>query len=349
MNTAEVKRIARAWVQSEGPKLRGYQGAYFIGSINTRPDDSDWPPTSDVDIKFVLNEGDPEALRNLHLVFECDGLMLDRSAQSFEIFQNAQNVLGSPWLASHFATNSVLDDPSGRLTSVQQYVAQHYAERAWVEKRCAQVAREFQPYKEMMLGPRSDPMNRLGFPEVVFAMAQYLLVAHLQNPTTRRALVMSQAILEEYGQSLLHEDVLQVLGSAAMAREQVVVHLDELRAAFDYAITVRQTRFPYDSAVTEPARPSTIDGTEVLIEGGYHREAMPWFLWSRSMCQIAIDYDASPKERERYDRHYQQLLQSLGLATPDDHVARAGLAQRTFDRIQVAADAMMDKNPAIVD
>src|SRR5687768_7560127 len=94
MKTAEVKRIARAWVQSEGPKLRGYQGAYFIGSINTRPDESDYPPTSDVDIKFVLDESDPEELAKLHLVFDYDGLRLDRSVQSFESLQNAQNVLG---------------------------------------------------------------------------------------------------------------------------------------------------------------------------------------------------------------------------------------------------------------
>lgn len=178
MKTAEVKGIARSWVQIEGPKLRGYQGAYFIGSINTRPDESDYPPTSDVDIHFVL-------------------------------------------------------------------------------------------------------------------------------------------------------------------------HLDELRAAFDYAIARRQTRFPYDSAVTEPARRATIDGTKELIEGGNHREAMLPLLWDRAMCQIAIDYDAPPAEQARYDRQYEQLLQSLGLTTPDDHVARAGLAQRTFDRIRVAAAAMMDKNPAI--
>jgi hypothetical protein len=90
-----------------------------------------------------------------------------------------------------------------------------------------------------------------------------------------------------------------------------------------------------------------IDGTKAVIDGGYHREAMSMLLWCRTMCQIAIDYDAPPQERERYDRHYQQLLQSLGLVTPDDHVARADLAQRTFDRIQEAVAVMMDKNPAI--
>jgi hypothetical protein len=348
MKTAEVKRISRAWVRSEGPKIRGYQGAYFIGSINTRSDDSNYPPTSDVDIHFVLDEGDAEALRNLHLVFDHDGLRLDRSAQPFERYQNAQNVLGSPWLASHFATNSVIEDPSGRLTSVHQYVAQHYAERAWVEKRCAQVAREFQPYMEMLVGSRSDPMNRLGLPEVVFAMAQYLLVAHLQNPTVRKAMVMSQAILAEYEQSALHEDILEMYGSATMEREEAAVHLDELRTAFDYAVTVRQTRFPYDSAVTYPARYATIDGTMALIEDGHHREAMLPLLWNRAMCQIAIDYDAPPAEQRRYDRQYEQLLQALGLTTQDDHVQRADLAQRTFDRVQVAAAAMMDKNPAIV-
>lgn len=198
-----------------------------------------------------------------------------------------------------------------------------------------------------MVGSRSDPLYRQGFPLLVLTLAQFLLVAHLQNPTVRKALVMTQAILEEYGEGPLQEDVLQVLGSATMEREQVAVHLDELQAAYDYAITVRQTHFFGDSPVTESARRSVIEATKALIEGGYHREAMLPLLWNRALCQIAIDYDAPPKERERYDRHYQQLLQSLGLATPDDHVARADLAQRTFDRIRVAAVAIMDKNSAI--
>ncbi len=347
MKTAEVKKIARAWVQSEGPKLRGYQGAYFSGSINTRPNDSDYPPTSDVDIKFVLDEGDRVALEKLHLVFDYDGLMLDRSVQPFENFQDAQNVLGSPWLASHFATNSVIEDPSGRLMSVHHYVAQHYAERGWVEKRCAQVARDFQPYKEMMVGSRSDPVYRLGFPLVVLTLAQFLLVAHLQNPTVRKALIITQAILEEYGESPLHEEVLQVLGSATMTSEQVALHLDELRAAYPYATSVFQTRFSIDQNMSEAVRPTAIAAAQALIDAGYHREALFGILVHRALCQIAIDYDAPPAEQARYDWQYEQLLQALGLATPDDHVARADLAQRTFDRIRVVAAAIMDKNPAI--
>src|SRR4051812_40395998 len=115
MKTAEVKQVARVWVQREGPKLPGYQGAFLIGSINEKPDESDWPPESDVDIKFVLDENDPAALERLHQVFDYEGLVLDRSVSSSERFQTAQSVLGSPWLACHFAANSVLDDPSGHL------------------------------------------------------------------------------------------------------------------------------------------------------------------------------------------------------------------------------------------
>ncbi len=348
MKCAEAKRIAQEWVRREGPNVRGYQGAYFIGSINTRPDDSDLPTTSDVDLTFVLDDDDPQTVQTLHLDFDHDGLMLDRSVHSFEQFQDAQSVLGSPWLAAHFATNCVIDDPSGRLTSVHHYVAQHYAERAWVEKRCAQVAVDFQDYKEMMVGSRSESLYRWGFPLVAITLAQYILVAHLQNPTTRSALVVTQAILKDYGQSALHEEMLQTLGSATLERDQVEAHFDEFCAAFNYAIAIRHTRFDADGAVTEPARPATIDGTKALIENGSHREAMFPLLWNRALCQIAIDFDAPPQERERYTLDYEQLLQSLGLATLDDHIARAQLAQQTFDRIRVTAAAIMDRNPAII-
>jgi hypothetical protein len=196
MNTAEVKQIARQWVQHERTNIRGYQGAFFIGSTNTRADDDSWPQSSDVDIKFVLDEDDADLLERLHQVFGAQGIVIDRSVCSVRDIQDAQTVLRSPWLACHFALPSIIDDPSERLTLLQKQVASQYAQRPWLEQRCAVVAEEFAFARQLLLEPESHPLHSYGTFWPAIALAELLLVADLRNPTVGKGLVITRGILK---------------------------------------------------------------------------------------------------------------------------------------------------------
>jgi hypothetical protein len=55
MLAGEARAIAQQWVEEEASKTAGFAGAFIAGSTNWLPEDDAFSPTSDIDIKLVLD------------------------------------------------------------------------------------------------------------------------------------------------------------------------------------------------------------------------------------------------------------------------------------------------------
>ena len=148
MLVKEAKELARRWVMEEGIHIPKVWGAFLHGSINWLPDDAAFPADSDLDIMLVLDEKDPGLKLGKFLYH---GLLLEVSYLPRDEIQSAGRVLGLYHLAGSLRAANVLLDPSGELTRIHKEVAEEFAKRRWVEKRCRHAV------DKLLLGCRLDP------------------------------------------------------------------------------------------------------------------------------------------------------------------------------------------------
>lgn len=101
--------------------------------------------------------------------------------------------------------------------------------------------------------------------------------------------------------------------------------------------------------VTEYSRPVAIDGSQEMIESGYHREAVLWICWTHTFCQTALFNDATSDVQNQFTPGYRQLLASLGIDSFVDLQRRNEQLKELLPAIEKAAEAIMASNQAILD
>jgi hypothetical protein len=109
----------------------GFLGAYFGGSTVALPDDAELPVASDVDVVVIAVAEPPLKLGKF--------LYLDTLLEVTDLPRHqlaSMEVLTSYHLASSLRTDTIIADPTGFLRRLQTQVAAHFAERAWVRRRC---------------------------------------------------------------------------------------------------------------------------------------------------------------------------------------------------------------------
>ena len=111
MTVREAKAIAREWVTQHAAGVPGLVGVSIDGSMNHRPEDSEYQTTSDVDLWHVM-EGEPEVFGHERIRYE--GILLDLFELPSAQFSDAETVLTSWVNASHLAIPGVIYDPTGR-------------------------------------------------------------------------------------------------------------------------------------------------------------------------------------------------------------------------------------------
>jgi hypothetical protein len=346
MIVKQVKNVAQQWVMEEATSLAGFNGAFFHGSVNWMADDEPFPTSSDVNVMVVVEGSDPPSA--LHK-FPYRDVILDVSYMSNKSFASSDTMLADYRYAHSFTANSLISDPSGQLTKVQQAVSKHYARRKWVRKRC-QHARDWLLSTLQWL-KEEDP-----FHDQVFAWLYPLsmpthitLVAGLENPTVRKCYVACGELLARYGQLPLFESLLRLLGSAEMDRRQVESLLDSCAEAFDCAKGIVKTPFFGASIISHATRPIAIDGSRELIDSGHHREAVFWIIAIHTFCQKALHNDGAPELQRRFTPSYRRLMRELGLN------AFAGLQQRNeqlkeiLPQVWEATEIIIGANPGITD
>ena len=346
MKVKQAKEAARQWVLEEGSKTPGFSGAYLHGSANWLTDDASIPATSDTDVMVVLTGVEPPIKPGK---FHYKGVLLEVSYISRDTLSSPESVLGRGHLAGGFRTRSVILDPSGQLTALQEVVSREYARRSWVRTRCERAADAARSAGRALheAVPLHDQATMAVFAAGLTTFV--LLAAGLKNPTVRKRYVAAREVLAEYGRLDFQEPLLELLGCAAMEREQVEHHLDGVTAAFDAASRVTiKTPYRFASDISNAARPISIDGSRELIERGLHREAVFWLAATYGRCRTIFAADA-PELLPRFDPSYRELLADLDIDSFEDRRLRCGEVEAFLPRVWEVAEEIMAANPDIED
>ena len=346
MTVGEGKRIGRAWVEESAGGVRGLRGVFFGGSAAWRSDDEELGSSSDIDLFHVIEgEMGPEHSQR-KLIHR--GVLLEPSYKPFDGFASADAVLADWLCACHLSIPSVVWDPSGYFAELQRNVASHYAERAWVERRCdgirAAILETFLPGMETA----SDIDERiLCFMSSVNHLYNLPIVASLGPPTVRRASGLFGRIAATHGSPRLVESLLELIGSAALKRPEAATLLAGCTRAYDRALAVHHTPFYADWDLGETSRPLMVGGAQELIEQGDCRDAALWILFVHWVAQQALRRDAPEEERKHFRDDYGRLLSALGLGSPTAVERRAAGVKAAVAAVEELAREAIARNPAI--
>jgi len=345
MQVKQAKAAARRWVVEEGSKLPGFRGAYFTGSATGLTDDGAYPATSDLDVHVVL-EDPGDALKPGKFLYR--GVLLEVSYIPRDTLRSPEAVVTNGHLAGAFRTRSVIADPTGDLTALQEFVSREYARRRWVRTRCERAADGVRNAAHALdeATPLHDQVTATAFAAGVTTYV--LLAAGLKNLTVRKRYVAARAVLAEYGRLDFHEPLLALLGCAGMERERVEHHLGAVTAAFDAAKVAIKTPYRFGSDISDVARPISIDGSWELIERGLHREAVFWLVATYCRCRHIFDADA-PELLARFDPGLHELAADLGIDSFAARQRRCRDVEAFLPQVWEVAEAIMAANPGIED
>jgi hypothetical protein len=340
----QAKDIARQWVEENASQIPGFAGAFFHGSINWLAGDDVLPPTSDLDLMVVVDDPPPVKLGK----FLYRDVLLEVSFYPSAALRSPEEVLGQSHMAGSFRGQSVIADPTGWLTHLQEAVRKDYARERWVRQRCAYARDKALRYlgSAQVSAPFYEQVMRWLFGTGLWT--HVLLAAGLENPTVRRRYATARALLAAYGHLDLYEVLLENLGCAWMRREHVARHLAPLAKALDAAKEAIRSPVPFASDLGDGARPIAIEGSRALIATGDHREAVFWVAVTYSRCQWVLDHDAPRAVFDRFDPGYRDLIGDLGIASPSDLALRAEQAKQLLPRVWAAAEAIVAANPKII-
>jgi hypothetical protein len=345
MNVGQVIELAREWVEIYGSKIPGFCGAHLMGGLNFNPKDSPFPSYRDVDLNILLRDGDGWDVHDLSY----KGLILEYGSVNIEAYKSAEIVLSDPRLASNLAVNSILSDPMGILASLHKTVALEYPHRKWVLARCDS-AKSAAKDSLNELSQSSSPIygfSNLGL--LIFDLSGLIAIAGLKPPTNRRSLVLAKEVLETWGQTDLHEEILKVYGSAHFSKPEVEAYLPICAIAFDKAVEVKQTAVPYGYKLHSQVKPYFIDGAKEMIDEGHHREALIWIAAGILISTNAILVDAQEDEKPMFLANAYQLLSDIQLITPEDIESRIQQARALTDHVFKIADTIVSQNSEIME
>ena len=250
-------------------------------------------------------------------------------------------------LACSFSADSILADPTGQLTQVHETVARHYRESQWVLARCENAKKDvLDQWLPWMIQSESLCQAVFDFAMTVMEIALIPVLADLRPPTVRQALVVAQHVLRQHGQLSLYEDLLALVGSAALTEPEMLEVLRGYEAAFDQATHVFRTPFWGQSGVGAAARPIFIDGTRDLIDRGYWREAAWFALGGHSLSQTAIENDVPEEKKAQYREQYGCFLARWGIRSTQDLRDRAEPARQLLCRSMQVGNRICAGNAA---
>jgi hypothetical protein len=344
----EAKRIAKEWVEAEAPNISNFQGAFLVGSLNFRKQDEPLPPTSDVDVRIVVDFDNRELIYKQGLVQQIlmvRGIKLDTGFDPIQEFITPEQVLSNFIYASNFSVPNILSDPTGKLTKLQKAVAEQFASKKWVTKRIEGASGLAQwGLDGLQSGSFIDRMLALWY---AMNIASLPLQADLRPPTIRKGVIVFLDVMEAFGRHDLHESLLKLYGSQSMTRVDVEMHLEDLSNTFDRVIEIVQSP-SFGDFINPIARSIVIDGSWEMVNDGFHREAMIWIGSMRTICQKTILRDAHEEEQMHYVEQYQKLLADMGLHSEDDFQKRAEYGALLLDEVMQVAEQIVETNEKII-
>ncbi|TDF95100.1 hypothetical protein [Paenibacillus piri] len=338
MNVGLARAAAAEWVKEHASRADGYCGAYFSGSTIILADDAELPASSDVDVVVVTEQAEPP-IKLGKLFYR--GTLLEITYLSWNEIASVEVVLTSYHLAGSFRTNTIIDDPTGHLRSLQAEVSRHFAERDWVRRRCANARIKIENGLRSIdaSAPLHDQVMSWLFPTGV--TTHVLLVAALRNPTVRLRYLAARSALTDYGHADLYPELLKLLGCDQLSPQRVEQHLGELARTFDAAAAAARTPFFFSTDITAAARPIAIDGSRELIQSGSHREAVFWIVATFARCHKILAADAPPELQRTLLPAFEAMIADLGITSAGDLTGRAEQVIRFLPVLWETAEAIM--------
>ncbi len=335
----KARAAARAWVAESAAGVPGFGGAFYTGSTIGLGGDAELPAVSDVDVAVVVAGPAPAKLgkfRYRDALLEVTYLPWDEVAAAARTY----------YLASSFASNQVIADPTGRLGRLTEVVSGTFARPVAVRRRCADVLRRVHSGLSTLDTAASWPELVTGLVFPASLATQLLPVAAQHPPTVRLRYLAARNLLAARGGDL-YRAMLDVLGCVDVDRATVQRHLDGLAVTFDRAASVARTRFFFSADITAVGRPVAIDGSQQLIDAGDHREAVFWIVATHARCARILAADGPPAGRAAADRRFRAAVGDLlGLHGTADVLDRRDRACALLPAIRAAAGAIVEAGQA---
>jgi hypothetical protein len=347
VSVGEARAVAARWVAEHGARAPGFAGAFLSGSATWLPAEADLPVGSDVDVMVVTaaDQAPPKLGK-----FPYGGVLLEVTYLCWDELPSAEAVLSSYHLAAALRGDTVVADPTGRLTLLCSATAAGYARLPWVRRRCEDAERRILGGLDSLEAldpshPWHDQVTAWLFATGV--TTHVLLTAGLRNPTVRLRYLAARTLLHEYGLPEFHEDLLRLLGCAHLTRERAAHHLEAMTAVFDATVPVARTPFFFVTDITRAARPVAVDGGRDLIERGRHHEAVFWIVATYARCLKLLAHDAPPHTTAAFAPAFAELLADLGIVAPADLRRRAQDVRAFLPRLREVTEAIIAANPDI--
>lgn len=355
MNVQQVKQITREWLANNLAEYPGLRGAHFVGSINSMLEEADFPSYKDVDFHLIFQPGSPTLenpgpFMNI-LETHYRGVILEGGYKPISDYQTPEAVLGNPEIAHHLTVDSVIYDPDGWLQNLQKSIRQGYARRHWVQARIEYECHMMERWREIR--SHAQAMDPSGLTE--FSLLGYhltfltalLCIATLQSPSS--ALDRLRGILVEYNRRDLYDEAMAILGLQGCSVDQLKQMLEEGAEAFDLAVRVKKTSFPFQHKLNAHQRGYFVDKCRSLMDAGMIEEAMAWALtfYGGSISVILVD---GPEEiRPTYLNRKKRLVDMVNMATPESRDERFSRMLKLDEQFFKLAETMVQSNPSIVD
>ncbi len=344
----QVIELAREWVSTQTEQLPELLAAHLMGGITSMTADEAFATYRDVDLHLILQDDVDVPEENVEVLYK--GLMIEVGFRQQKDYCTPEVILADPIIACHMAVPSILYDPTGFLTQLHETVTQEYARRKWVHARCEAEKREGFGMLEAAahVPDLVTALNLLAYAGTY--VSGVLALASLKPITGRRSYPQMRRILEAWGRTDLQERLLEVVGHAHLSREQVERSLQDATEAFDIAVQVKRTAHPFGYKMHAHLRPYFVDGTQEMINEGFHREAAGWAMAYYSSAMQIIQTDAPSNLTADMLRKFKECIgRQLGLNGTDTWEMRIERARAVFSEVFTLADEIIARNPNIFD
>ncbi|MEJ7838106.1 MAG: hypothetical protein WKF81_04775 [Thermomicrobiales bacterium] len=344
MQVRDAKAIADIWIQQSHRSIRGYRGAYLAGSICWLEDDDEMSPYSDIDLHLVVND---EKLVTKPGKFRFHDALLEVSLEPYSLFADEHQLLANAAISTSVSRNRLIDDPDDVLRFRFDAVQRAFPRREHVVTRLNAIEQRIRTAMVNIDEAAAFHDQAMWiFPASV--TTHMLLTAGLGNPTVRRRFVEVGHMLDHYGESGTLELLLHLVGCDQISPDRATHHLNTLTPVYDATSAITTSTSRWVSDVSADSRSISIDGTQALIDQGYHREAMFWIVatYARCLNVIAAADDATviPNANEGF----RILMLDLGIADVGDIRTMATAVIAALPQIRKVANRIVDANPDVV-
>ncbi len=340
MDTRHAIETARSWIQSNLSEWPGLRAAHLVGGITALPPTAPFPPTKDVDIHLVFDEGSPALqppgpfMAIIETAYE--GILIEAGIKSVADYVSAEAVLANPEIAHHLTLDTILYDPTGFLSDLQAAVRDEFADPQWVqariehERRGVAEALAMRPMASAMYGA-SGEVNLLGYASTY--VCPVIAIATLNPPKMGgRSWINLRNDLDTRNRLDLYEDLLAIMGVAGAQPDQVDCLLDQGAALFDLAVAVKRTPHPFGHKLHAHLRPYFVDSCKGMIAEGYHREALGWLTPFTLASTDVMLADGPDNQFARTVAFQEGFLRELGMESPEERSSRYLRAASLFDQ-----------------